>query len=200
MCFNPEVSLATFIFGCISAIIVHKLNILKKTTIIIILSFTIIQFIEFLTWIYLNDRYINKILSIIAFILIIIQMLLLQIFMLKPLYRLISLISFFIFAILFIIIQLPKVDFRMTRGKNKHLAWHWLDLPIIWIIIGLCYYLIPAFFHKSGEYFTFIFTFTTIIISLYFYYKYKTWGSMWCYISNLLWIIAIIYSIISIKV
>lgn len=200
MCFNPEVSLATFIFGCISAIIIYKLKIIEKPLIILIMSFTFIQFIEFLTWIYYDDYKINRILSIIGLITIIIQIILIQIFIIKPQYRLISLISFLIFAILFIIIQLPKVDFRMTRGKNKHLIWHWLDLPLIWIIIGLSYYIIPVLFNKFDNKFIIIFTYLTIIISLYFYYKYKTWGSMWCYISNLLWVILLIKAIISIKV
>ena len=127
-------------------------------------------------------------------------MFIIQIFMLKPTYIKYSLISFFILGTLFAIIQLPKMDFRMTRGKNKHLIWYWLDLPIIWLIIGLSYYLIPPLFNKTGELYTFLFTLITVVISLYFYYKYKTWGSMWCYISNLLWIVALVYSIILIKV
>ena len=86
MCFNPEVSLATFIFGCISAIIVYKLKVINNSTIIILLLFTFIQFIEFLTWIYYNNANINRILSIIAFITIVIQMFTIQIISLKPIY------------------------------------------------------------------------------------------------------------------
>ena len=72
MCYNPEVSLATFIFGCISAIILYKLNLVKNTIIIILLSFTFIQFIEFITWTYYNNSIVNYYTSILAFITIII--------------------------------------------------------------------------------------------------------------------------------
>ena len=84
-------------------------------------------------------------------IIIIIQILLLQLFILKPNLRNFSLISFFIFGFIFLIFQFPKIDFRMTRGKNKHLIWHWLDLPIYWIIIGLFYYLFTTFFNKYND-------------------------------------------------
>ena len=195
MCYNPEVSLATFIFGCISAIILYKLNLVKNTIIIILLSFTFIQFIEFITWTYYNNSIVNYYTSILAFITIIIQMILLQVFLLKPKLKFLSLISFVFFILLFIFIQLPKVNFSMSRGKNKHLIWHWLDLPIIWIIIGLFYYLLPTYYNKFSNIYIFIFTLVTVIISLYFYYNYKTWGSMWCYISNIGWFLLIIYSL-----
>jgi len=196
MCYNPEVSLITFIFGCISAFIIYKLNIVNKEIIIILLSFTAIQFIEFLVWINYNNEKINKLLGKIAFIIIIIQILLLQIFLLKKSFRIYSLILFFILFIIFIIIELPKIDFRMKKGKNKHLSWYWINLPIFWIIIGLLYYLIPSFFNKYNYKSIFIFTFITLLISLYFHYKYKTWASMWCYISNIAWLLLLIYSLI----
>ena len=84
----------------------------------------------------------------------------------------------------------------MKRGENKHLIWYWLDLSIYWIIIGLLFYLIPAYFNKYNNKFLFVFALITLIISLYFYYKYKTWGTMWCYISNILWIIFLLYLLI----
>lgn len=194
MCYNPEVSLATFIFGCIGAIIVHYLNVIDKSIIILLLSFTFIQFIEFLTWTYYDNLKINRILSILAFITITIQIILLQLYLLIPKYRKWSLIILSIVILLFIMFQLPKVDFRMRRGKNKHLAWYWIDLPIIWVIIGLSFYLIPAFFNKYNNKLLFLLIFVSLLISLYFHYKYKTWATMWCYISNFYWIIILIYS------
>lgn len=196
MCYNPTVSLGTFIFGCIIAIIVYYLNIIDKSIIILLLSFTFIQLIEFFTWTYYDNLRINRILSIIAFITIIIQLLLLQYYLLESKYRKISLSIFIVFLILFLIIQLPKTDFRMTRGKNKHLIWHWMNQPLIWLIFGLAFYIIPSYYNKYKSKSIFLFTIITLTISLYFNYKYNTWGSMWCYISNIIWIILLIKSIL----
>lgn len=196
MCYNPTVSLGTFLFGCIIAIIVYYLNIIDKSIIILLLSFTFIQLIEFFTWTYYNNLRINRILSIIAFITIIIQLILLQYYLLEAKYRKISLSIFIVFLILFLIIQLPKTDFRMTRGKNKHLIWHWMNQPLIWLIFGLAFYIIPSYYNKYKYKSIFLFTFITLTISLYFNYKYNTWGSMWCYISNIIWIILLIKSIL----
>jgi hypothetical protein len=196
MCYNPTVSLGTFLFGCIIAIIVYYLNIIDKSIIILLLSFTFIQLIEFFTWTYYNNLRINRILSIIAFITIIIQLILLQYYLLEAKYRKISLSIFIVFLILFLIIQLPKTDFRMTRGKNKHLVWHWMNQPLIWLIFGLAFYIIPSYYNKYKYKSIFLFTFITLTISLYFNYKYNTWGSMWCYISNIIWIILLIKSIL----
>lgn len=196
MCYNPTVSLGTFIFGCIIAIIVYYLNIIDKSIIILLLSFTFIQLIEFFTWTYYDNLRINRILSIIAFITIIIQLLLLQYYLLESKYRKISLSIFIVFLLIFLIIQLPKTNFRMTRGKNKHLIWHWMNQPLIWLILGLAFYIIPSYYNKYKSISIFLFTIITLTISLYFNYKYNTWGSMWCYISNIIWVILLIKSIL----
>lgn len=186
MCYNAEISLKTFIFGCISAIIVYYLKVIPPRVILMLMSVTFMQFIEFLTWTYYDNLTINKYLSILAFATIVLQLILLNYFLPDKKTSKILLTLLFISAILFLIIQLRFVNFRMRIGKNKHLSWYWLDLPLIWIIIGLAFYLIPAYLGKYKS--TFIFIVTLLSVSLYYHWKYKTWGSMWCYFSNIGWI------------
>lgn len=193
MCYNAEISLTTFIYGCISAIIVYYLRVVPPKTILILMSITFIQFIEFLTWTYYDNITINRYLSILAFLTIVTQLILLNYFLPDKKASKILLLSLFIFAILFLIFQLRFVDFRMRIGKNKHLSWYWLDLPLIWIIIGLAFYLIPAYLSKYKS--TFVFILTILIVSLYYHWKYKTWGSMWCYFSNIGWLYLLGFSI-----
>lgn len=195
MCYNAEISLNTFIYGCISAIIVYYLGVVPPKTILILMSITFIQFIEFLTWTYYDNVTINRYLSILAFLTIVIQLILLNYLLPDKKASKILLLSLFIFAILFITFQLRFVDFQMRIGKNKHLSWYWLDLPLIWIIIGLAFYLIPAYLSKYKS--TFIFTVTILSVSLYYHWKYKTWGSMWCYFSNIGWLYLLGFSIIT---
>jgi hypothetical protein len=76
MCWNSEVSLNTFIFGIISAIIVWRLNVVEKLTILIILSITLMQLLEYFTWKNLRNSKINYYLSIIGLIIIFTQIIL----------------------------------------------------------------------------------------------------------------------------
>jgi len=194
MCFNASVSLNTFIFGFIMAIVAYYSKIIRNSTILILLSFSSIQLLEYFTWTYYNNKKINKILSYIGLIIIITQIYLLNYYLPPVNISRFILILLLILLILFIIIQLPKIKFAMTRGKNKHLIWHWLDLPIIWIIIGLSFYIIPILFTRNL--FIIIIYLLILAISLYFYWNYKTWGTIWCYFSNSLWVFVLIKLII----
>jgi len=194
MCYNAEVSLNTFIYGCVSAIIVYYLKVIPPQGILILMSVTFMQFIEFLTWTYYDNPKINRYLSILAFSTIVIQLILLNYFLPDKKSSRILLTLLFVFAVLFIIFQLRFVDFRMRIGKNKHLSWYWIDLPLIWIIIGLSFYIIPALLGKKKT--TLLFIISILSVSIYYHWKYKTWGSMWCYFSNIAWIFLIVKSIV----
>lgn len=176
------------------AIVAYYSKIIRNSTILILLSFSSIQLLEYFTWTYYNNKKINKILSYIGLIIIITQIYLLNYYLPPVNISRFILILLLILLILFIIIQLPKIKFAMTRGKNKHLIWHWLDLPIIWIIIGLSFYIIPILFTRNL--FIIIIYLLILAISLYFYWNYKTWGTIWCYFSNSLWVFVLIKLII----
>jgi hypothetical protein len=196
MCWNAEVSLNTFIFGIISAIIVLILNKLKYHLVLILLSFTSIQLLEYFAWNNLNNKKVIRILSIIGIQIIFIQLLLLNYYLPRTQKLKIILTSAVVITyILFLLFQFPYVKLDMEKSKiNKHLIWHWLDLPLFWLLIGFLFYLIPCYL--TNNIYVFTFGILTLTFSLYNYYKYKTWGSMWCYISNSLWIFAIIISIL----
>ncbi len=197
MCYNPTVSLNTFLFGLGVACLAYYTKIIPNYSIIILLSFSAMQLLEFFAWTYYNNKKINRILSIIGMIIIITQVILLNYYLPDKKIRNILLFLIFIFLLLFIIIDLKNVNFSMKRGENKHLIWYWLDLPLIWIIIGLSFYLIPVYLY--GNLLTILFMITILVISLYFYWKYKTWGTMWCYFSNLLWLYVLFMIIIKKK-
>ena len=73
MCWNAEISLNTFIFGCISAIIVYLLGVVNINIIIILLSFTSMQLLEYFIWQNIDNIKINEILSKIGLFIIGIQ-------------------------------------------------------------------------------------------------------------------------------
>jgi hypothetical protein len=192
MCYNSTISLNTFIFGIISLLILYKYGniVITPKYLLIILSFTLIQLLEYFAWIYINNKKKIEILSKIGLVIIGLQIILINYFLLNDEIRLYSFIMMLILFILFAIFELPKINFDMEKGNNGHLIWHWLDLPLIWIIIGLTFYIIPLLLYREKV--AFIGVSIILIISIYNYYKYKTWGSMWCYFSNIIWIYLII--------
>jgi len=191
MCWSAEVSLRTFLFACVSAIVAYNLGYENKGLILIVLSFSSMQLLEFFIWTYINNRKINELLSKIGLFIIGFQLFLLCLFS-KNKYLL---NLYFIFGLFFLLLEVKNINFKTDVGENGHLRWLWLDLPLFWLIIFTSFYLMT----NRQTIHRFLFVLITLIISLYFYYRYKTWGSMWCYFSNLLWIFIIIISIYKYK-
>ena len=194
MCYNSTVSLNTFLFGlgvAIFAILSNKIK--NKRSIIIFLSITLMQLLEYFAWTYYGNKKIIKILSILGLLLLLIQIILLNYYFPDKQTSKILLISIAIFVLLFIIFQLPKVNFNMTVGKNKHLIWHWLDLPIIWLVFIIMFYIIPLLY--LNNYLSTFFAIFMLFTSIFFYWRYKTWGTMWCYFLNLYWLFLLIHII-----
>ena len=149
--------------------------------ILVILSFTSIQLLEYFIWTYIDNEKINELLSKIGLFLIFLQIFLIYLCNYDKKYIL----------ILFIIFELKNIKFKSIKGENGHLRWLWLEFNIIWILIFLSFYIIGSI----NNLINFVYVLITLIISFYYYYKYKTWGTMWCYFSNIIWIYFIIYSI-----
>ena len=138
MCWNAEISLNTFIFGCISAIIVYLLGYFKINIILIILSFTLMQLLEYFIWKDIDNKKRNELWSKIGLILIFFQIFLLCYFD-KNNY--IFLYLYLILISLFIIFELKNVKFETNVGENGHLQWKWLDFNIYWMIIIIHYFI-----------------------------------------------------------
>lgn len=194
MCWNASVSLNTFIFGLVCAIIAAVFGNYNKVFLLIPLSFSLIQLLEYFAWNNINNEKIIKILSYIGLFIIFTQVFLLNYLLTNGKFRIILLTIMFSLILLFLITDFKNVNFTIKKGKNGHLIWYWLDVSIIWIFITIMFYLIPLYYSKYiyGFYFTLI----SIIISLYFYFKYKTWGTMWCYMSNIIWVYILLKTLI----
>jgi hypothetical protein len=189
MCWNEEVSLNTFIFGIVSAAIVLAINKNEFSNVLFLLSVTFMQLIEYFAWRNIHNKEAIKFISICGMVLILLQLIILNTFNLQGNERIIILIILFITSLLALIHIIKNNKLQMNKAINGHLAWHWVDLPIPLLIVLLSLYLYSAIRNKE-----IIILFLIIIllsISLFSYYKYKTWGSMWCYISNIFWLVLI---------
>jgi hypothetical protein len=194
MCWNAEVSLNTFIYALISFVIVIGFNRFPLFTPMIALSVSLMQLYEYFIWKNIHNKKIIDNISIIGPIIILLQLLLLNYAFLKGKERIIAIVLIFILFIISLIIRSYDYNnLKITVGENGHLLWHWADLPPILLIFIFILYLYPL--SKKNNKTAFIFITIALLISLYYYYKYKTWGTMWCYFSNLIWIYLIIASI-----
>ena len=182
MCWNSKVSLNTFLFSLFGILFAYCNNVIGIFELLYFLSFNSMQLVEYFTWENLNDKKINTLLSKIAAFLIFIQIpLFIQSVYTGP-YKS-GIIGFYILIYLLCISQY-KVDYSMTKAPNGHLAWNWLNFPTWLIILWLSFIFGTLFYEK--RYISFILYFIIISAIYYTYYKSKTWGSLWCWISNIL--------------
>ena len=190
MCWNAEVSMNTFIFAIISFFIVISFNRYPNINAFIVLSISLMQLYEYFVWKNIHNKKTIHYLSFFGPFVILLQVLLLNYAFLKGNERNIAILLILIIATICMIYNYKNNKFDMEVGENKHLIWHWADLPGILLIIICFFYLYPLI--KKENKIPFIYGLITLSISFYYYYKYKTWGTMWCYFCNLIWIFLII--------
>jgi len=194
MCYNTTISLNTFIYAIISSIIVFSLNEIDNEIILITLSVSIMQLLEYFTWKYIDNKTYNYYLSIIGSLIILIQVILINYFNLYDKNeRIIAFTIIFIGTIYIYYYVFTNNLFYMDVGKNGHLVWHYTDIPPLILLIIFILYSYPFF--RAKKFNEGIIVLIFLFISLYFYYKYKTWGSMWCYLINIIWVVLIIVSL-----
>jgi len=190
MCWSAEVSLNTFIFAIISFCIVVSFNRFPMINAFIVLSISLMQLYEYFVWKNIHDKKIIHYLSFFGPLVILLQVLLINYAFLRDNERNIAILLIIIIAIICMIYNYKNNKFDMEVGENKHLIWYWADLPAILLIFICFFYLYPL--TTKQNIIPFIYGLITLLISFYYYYKYKTWGTMWCYFSNLIWIVLVI--------
>jgi hypothetical protein len=183
MCWNASVSLNTFVFGVFASLFSYFNDDIKILYVIAYLSVIIMQLIEYFVW---SETFSNKLLSQIAFLVIIFQPIFIIISIEKkpeliP-YLLVGYFMFIIIRAYTTSIPLNTVDFSMVPSKNGHLAWKWLDYNLLMLLIW--YMFISSKLVIDNNYFILIFITIILIISIILYKDTQTWGSMWCWVCN----------------
>ena len=184
MCWNASVSLNTYIFGLFASSFAYYNGVIDLLGFILYQSILLIQLIEYFIW---SKTFSNKLLSQIALFVIICQ----------PMFNIIKiknrpeLIPYILVAYISIvaivytfIIPLKTVNFSSVPSKNGHLAWKWLDVNIYLILIW--YIFISVRWIIDGIYSYLIIVSLLLIISIVLYRETNTWGSMWCWVCNIL--------------
>lgn len=206
MCWSPEVSIRTFVFTCVTLVFIYVTNTFTayKTPLfnhpfayVFMFAVACVQLVEYFLWKNLNHFERNTFFSKIAAYLIIAQHLSLMMMIPNPTIRsrMLLLYAVYLFVYYFYKKRYNPVKFHTRVGENGHLSWEWMNYKgyeYIWLIIGLLFYIVPALFIRNVTLIALLIP--MLLTSLFFYIKYDTFGSMWCWWSNLL----LVYFIINI--
>jgi len=87
------------------------------------------------------------------------------------------------------------IHYHTSIGKNGHLSWEWMNYKgyeNIWIFLWLLFYILPLLL--IDNFLLSFFMLSWLVISLIFYLQYQTFGTMWCWGTN----IFLLYFIINI--
>jgi|688.fasta_scaffold178467_3 hypothetical protein len=195
MCWNAKVSLNTFMIGLIG-ILYGYINKYPITELLLFLSFTSMQLVEYFIWTYYDNKRLNHIFTLIGALLIGIQPIM-SMLMLKDVnkYMMYILLSIYLSYRLYKLIY--KNDWNEPniisyKGENGHLVWSWIkksNIDYLTVIIFLICLLLPLLL--CGKLDLFIYALITLVISIYYFTKYDTWTSMWCWSLNF-WVLFII--------
>lgn len=182
MCWNQKVSLNTFLFSLFGISFAYFNNVIKFYDYLFFLSFISMQLVEYFAWGNLNNKKMIIFLSKIGLFLILVQP-----FLINLGYDIDNkiktwIIALYILFIFFCLLYFP-IDFSMNKAKNGHLAWKWLKFPTIINFIWLSFLLGVLLYQK--RYFEFSAYLILFLAIYYTYYKTDTWGSLWCWIANL---------------
>ena len=197
MCWNSDISLNTFLFACFALTFIYVTNTFTKyksptfkNPLIYLFLFEVasMQFIEFFLWRNLNNKNINKQLSILASFVIILQLITLILIVKNNhiKYTLLIVLALTFCGFYLYSTFTNNINFSTSIGENGHLVWEWMNFKgfeNIFLIIFLSLYIIPSLLIDNSI--ITLFLMISLLASLIFYYKYKTWGSMWCWGINL---------------
>lgn len=190
MCWNASISINTYIFSTFATIFAYANQIIDIYSLVFLQSLFIMQLLEYFVW---SKTFPNQLLSKVGLFIIILQ----PVFSIlrmpsSNIYReyLLGIYALFVIVLYTILTPWNKIDFSTIPHKNGHLAWNWIpsnEIAIIWVL----FLLLPSYI--NGWYRGVFIGGVIFTITFSLYSDTKTWGSLWCWFSNIIGLFLIIY-------
>lgn len=183
MCWDANISINTFTVGLFSATIAYANKMLTFYQFCYYLLFTSMQLVEYFVWNNINNKDINHTMSIIAMsIIILLPLVGMFAYMSNESQKLKMSIIYLLFVIAYLCFFYNKINFSMKKASNGHLAWNWMPNEPLIILIWYFLWIAPYVIKKNT---TRLILNTIIFFIIYIRFrKNKTYGSLWCWISN----------------
>ena len=191
MCWNTSVSLNTFVFSMFVLLFIiynntyteYKIKELQNIWLCLFLaSFIFMQLIEYFIWRNINDKYYNKLFSILGTLLIFSQPIFSSMIISNTQIRNKILGLYLLLGIPYGIHQLLYKNIHSEVAKNGHLRWKYFELTPPLIFIWTLFLLFGLIYEKL--WFSVGFGILLFIITYYNYKHENTFGSMWCWLIN----------------
>ena len=194
MCWNPDISINTFIFACLTLVFIYITNTFTKYKTplfnnplyyLLFLAIASMQLVEYFLWKNLKNKKRNIFLSKFAPFVIMLQQIIIMLIIPNTTIRYTLLVTYAIFLILYKLYS-PIVNAYTTVGKNGHLKWEWADfkgLGLPWLVAWLFFYIVPVLCIQNLLFTVCILP--ILFISMYYFYKYKTYTTIRCWAINL---------------
>jgi hypothetical protein len=183
MCWSAEVSLKTYLFGMILAVITKLKTKIDTPLWIFLVLFTHMQLVEYFLWKNIDDPKKLEFWSKIGAVLIVAQPLFLINMMKDGLVKTQLLAFWTVFVLGWFLLKTNKFETKI--GKNGHLVWNWFPEGA-WGLVWVAAWFAPVILSKNYQFLAL--SLAGFLPSLYFYMKHNTWGSMWCWISVMSWL------------
>lgn len=185
MCWNAEVSLQSFLLGMF-AIIIGIIFKMSFSVIVFCLTIVLMQLVEYIVWTNYENDEINNTASIAAGTLLWLQPIASIFTLLNPNLRIIFLTLYFGFTLIGAT-RIDTKEYTMKRAPNGHLEWQWIKKDrstLLTLVIYFFFLFTPLFIGNNRE--LLFLAIPTLALSVYSFWKDNTWGSMWCWIVNIL--------------
>ena len=195
MCWNKEISLNTFIFSSfVLGLIIYNnaytqykiVDINNVWVYLFFISFILMQLIEIFIWRNVNNPIYNKLFTIMATLLLLVQPIATNMLITNKSLQRSMLFIYLIGMIPFATYRFMTKNINSTVSKMGHLQWNHVLNNNKWdriiLIIWLLFFLFPLFYER--QIFGFLFGLLTLLVIIYNYYKDDTIGSMWCWVVN----------------
>lgn len=184
MCWNQKVSMNTFLFSMFAASMALKNGVVTTPDGLFYIFFSSMQLVEYFLWKNLHNKQGNEFWSKVGFLLIALQPVVSMWSIDDKTKRNAGLGLYILGAVFLLTVVKPlgTIDFSSHRAPNGHLAWNWIDFPKAAFAIYVIFQFIALFFNKRYTRFGLQLVVTSLIYLT--YVQSGTWGSMWCWISN----------------
>jgi len=195
MCWNEHVSINTFVFGIFCLILIaynnaystYKLSFFKNGYVyLFMLSFLMMQFIEFLLWRNLHHVRINHVLSVVGWLLICVQPICSLLLLDNIPLRNMLLLIYSIPTIMFMIYNFIHANIHTVLSPSGHLAWKWTtfynsDYKWVLLLFFLFFLFFSFIYNKEYKHLIFVLLFFLV---MYYFGKEGSAGSIWCLTIN----------------
>jgi len=192
MCWNQYVSINTFLFGIFTLWFIkinntysdYKIDFFKNEYVyLFILSIVLMQLIEFFLWINIHNKSINHNLSILGFLLLVVQPIT-ALYLIKDITLRNNLLTFYgIFASIFVVFNMQTTYIHTKITSQGFLSWNWTQHTLLSVSFYLFFLFFPLLYNQYYISLIFLFIFFALI-----HYIGKGYGSLWCLFVNSMFI------------